>query len=117
LRSPAFRATPGPGRRAIPPSYARQQTGAPTFSEATKNSKAHPDDQTEQAGKENQEVGEDESYVLEVSPTGAKLTARTPMGTMHGLQTFLQLVNVSPTVPLPRPLHFMTSREFPGAGS
>jgi hexosaminidase len=34
--------------------------------------------------------------VLEVSPTGAKLTAPTPLGTMHGLQTFLQLVNVSP---------------------
>jgi hexosaminidase len=52
--------------------------------------------QTEHAGKEIQEVGEDESYVLEVRATGATLTAPTPLGAMHGLQTFLQLVNVSP---------------------
>jgi len=51
---------------------------------------------TEHSSKEIQEVGEDESYVLEVSATRAKLTAPTPLGTMHGLQTFLQLVNVSP---------------------
>jgi hexosaminidase len=51
---------------------------------------------TDHAGKEIQELGEDESYVLEVSATGAKLTAPTPLGTLHGLQTFLQLVDVSP---------------------
>jgi hexosaminidase len=51
---------------------------------------------TDHASKEIQEVGEDESYVLEVSATGAKLTAPTPLGTLHGLQTFLQLVEVSP---------------------
>jgi hexosaminidase len=51
---------------------------------------------TDHASKEVQELGEDESYVLEVTPSGAKLTAATPLGTMHGLQTFLQLVDVSP---------------------
>lgn len=51
---------------------------------------------TGHASKEIQEVGEDESYVLEVAASGAKLTAPTPLGTMHGLQTFLQLVDVSP---------------------
>lgn len=51
---------------------------------------------TDHASKEIQELGEDESYVLEVTATGAKLTAPTPLGTMHGLQTFLQLVVVSP---------------------
>jgi hexosaminidase len=51
---------------------------------------------TDHASKEIQELGEDESYVLEVSATGAKLSAPTPLGAMHGLQTFLQLVNVSP---------------------
>ncbi len=50
---------------------------------------------TDQAGKEIQEVGEDESYSLEVTPAGARLTAPTPLGTLHGLQTFLQLVDVS----------------------
>jgi len=51
---------------------------------------------TDHASKEIQEVGEDESYVLEVTATGAKLTAPTPLGAMHGLQTFLQLVEISP---------------------
>jgi hexosaminidase len=43
-----------------------------------------------------QELGEDESYTLEVTNSGAKLNAETPLGTMHGLQTFLQLVAVTP---------------------
>ncbi|MGC1614008.1 MAG: family 20 glycosylhydrolase [Candidatus Acidiferrum sp.] len=51
---------------------------------------------TEHASKEIQELGEDESYVLEVSASGAKLSAPTPLGALHGLQTFLQLVEVSP---------------------
>jgi hexosaminidase len=51
---------------------------------------------TDHAAKEIQELGEDESYLLEVTAAGAKLTAPTPLGTLHGLQTFLQLVDVSP---------------------
>src|ERR1700733_8629044 len=43
-----------------------------------------------------QELGEDESYVLEVAPSGADLIAPTDLGALHGLQTFLQLVTVSP---------------------
>jgi hexosaminidase len=43
-----------------------------------------------------QEVGEDESYVLEVKPDGASITAPTDLGALHGLQTFLQLVSVTP---------------------
>jgi hexosaminidase len=72
------------------------QTALPLSPKPTKNSKATLMIQTEHAGKEIQEVGEDESYVLEVRATGATLTAPTPLGAMHGLQTFLQLVNVSP---------------------
>src|SRR6185503_15715162 len=41
-------------------------------------------------------VGENESYHLEVSPTHALLTAPNPLGAMHGLQTFLQLVTITP---------------------
>jgi hexosaminidase len=51
---------------------------------------------TAHGGKAIQELGEDESYTLEVSASGAKLNAETPLGTMHGLQTFLQLVAVTP---------------------
>src|SRR5579885_133630 len=52
---------------------------------------------TDHPSKPVQELGEDESYKLEVTPNGAKLSAATPLGTMHGLQTFLQLVDVSPS--------------------
>ncbi len=51
---------------------------------------------TVHAGQPVQELGEDESYTLEITSSGAKLNAETPLGTMHGLQTFLQLVAVTP---------------------
>jgi hexosaminidase len=51
----------------------------------------------ERASKPVQELGEDESYVLEVSAAGAKLTAQNPLGILHGLQTFLQLIEITPT--------------------
>jgi hexosaminidase len=44
-----------------------------------------------------QKLGEDESYQLTVSDSDAKLTAPTPLGILHGLQTFLQLVQITPT--------------------
>jgi hexosaminidase len=50
---------------------------------------------TDHDGKPVQELGEEESYSLEVTASGAKLTAPTTLGTIHGLQTFLQLVDVS----------------------
>ena len=43
-----------------------------------------------------QQLGEDESYHLEVAPTGVSLTAPNPLGVLHGLQTFLQLVHSTP---------------------
>ena len=50
----------------------------------------------DRVGKEVQELGEDESYTLEVISTGAKLSAANPLGALRGLQTFLQLVELSP---------------------
>jgi hexosaminidase len=51
---------------------------------------------TDHASKEIQELGEDESYTLSIATDGAKIDAPTPLGAMHALQTFLQLVEVSP---------------------
>jgi len=42
-----------------------------------------------------QELGEDESYILDVTSTGAKLHAANPLGTLRGLQTFLQLIAIT----------------------
>lgn len=43
-----------------------------------------------------QKLGEDESYRLVVTATSAELTAPNPLGILHGLQTFLQLVSITP---------------------
>jgi hexosaminidase len=51
---------------------------------------------TEHASKDVQELGEDESYVLQITTDAVQLTAPTALGAMHGLQTFLQLVEVTP---------------------
>ena len=72
-----------------------RQTALPLNFKSAKSPQATLIVHTDHASKEIQEVGEDESYVLEVTTTGAKLTAPTPLGTMHGLQTFLQLDDVS----------------------
>jgi hexosaminidase len=51
----------------------------------------------EHSREEVQKVGEDESYALIVEESGAKLTAPNPLGILHGLQTFLQLVETTGT--------------------
>ncbi|PYU84018.1 MAG: beta-N-acetylhexosaminidase [Acidobacteria bacterium] len=73
-----------------------RQTGLALALKPAKTARATLVIQADHASKEIQEVGEDESYVLEVTATGAKLIAPTTLGAMHGLQTFLQLVDVSP---------------------
>ncbi len=42
------------------------------------------------------ELGDDESYSLNITASGAKLDAATTLGAMHGLQTFLQLLETGP---------------------
>ena len=51
---------------------------------------------SQHASKEVQELGEDESYNLEVTSSGAELSAPTTLGAMRGLQTFLQLIEITP---------------------
>src|SRR6267378_3004159 len=72
------------------------QTGLALALKPSKTGKGTLVIQTDHASKEIQEVGEDESYILDVSTASARLRAATPLGAMHGLQTFLQLVDVSP---------------------
>src|ERR1700730_5546086 len=42
-----------------------------------------------------QRLGDDESYELVINTSGAKLSAPTPLGILHGLQTILQLVETT----------------------
>jgi len=78
----------------------RRHTGmlALDFSIAENPAQGHPSlaITSEHASKEIQELGEDESYQLNVNSSGAELTAPTTLGVMRGLQTFLQLVEMSP---------------------
>jgi hexosaminidase len=73
-----------------------RQTAIPFFSAKRGASQPTLVVHTDHASQEIQGPGEDESYSLEITPAGAKLDAPNPLGTMHGLQTFLQLVAVSP---------------------
>ncbi len=50
---------------------------------------------TDHESKPVQELGEDESYQLEVTPSAARLHAANPLGVLRGFQTFLQLVSVT----------------------
>ena len=75
----------------------RRQTGMlPLDMQVADASKATIVVSADRASKEVQELGEDESYSLEITATGAKLTAPNTLGAMHGLQTFLQLVVNTP---------------------
>lgn len=45
-----------------------------------------------QSGPVNPTLGDDESYVLDVEPAGARLTAGTVAGALRGMETFVQLI-------------------------
>jgi len=71
---------------------------------------------TDHASKEVQELGEDESYTLEVSSNAATIDAVTPLGAMHGLQTFLQLVTPGPDSFIAPALKIQDKPRFPWRG-
>ncbi len=72
-----------------------RETGIPLWRQAQFN---QPDFIIQTAGRSDsvQQLGEDESYHLEVTPTQVRLTAPNPLGVLHGLQTFLLLVRTTP---------------------
>ena len=72
-----------------------RQTGMPLNNQLVDSSKATLVVHCESAGRRIQELGEDESYSLDVTTSRATLNAATPLGVLHGLQTFLQLVGTS----------------------
>lgn len=72
-----------------------RETGIPLWREAQFN---QPSFVIKTGGASNavQQLGEDESYHLEVSANHVVLSAPNPLGILHGLQTFLQLVRTTP---------------------
>ena len=72
------------------------QTTAISLPEASASSKANFILHCAAPGEKVQTLAEDESYRLEITPASVDLTAATPLGLLHGMQTFLQLVQVGP---------------------
>jgi hexosaminidase len=72
-----------------------RQTGIPLWREAALN-KSLFFVKTAGPSAPVQQVGEDESYHLEITAQEVHLQAANPLGVLHGLQTFLQLVHITP---------------------
>jgi len=72
-----------------------RETGIPLWRQAVLNP-PHFTVQTAGPSAAVQQLGEDESYHLEISTTDVQLTAPNPIGVLRGLQTFLQLVRITP---------------------
>jgi hexosaminidase len=72
-----------------------RETGIPLWREAAVNK---PRFTVRTAGPSDavQRLGEDESYHLAISATDVELSAPNPIGVLRGLQTFLQLVRITP---------------------
>jgi hexosaminidase len=94
----------------------RRQTGIVLLPASTNTGAATLEIKTDHESKPIQELGEDESYWLDVTPNGAKLHAANPLGVFRGLQTFLQLMAISPegfSVPA---VHIEDRPRFPWRG-
>ena len=94
----------------------RLRTGLFVGVETAEGGKATLVIHADRASKAVQELGEDESYVLEVSAAGAKLSAPNSLGIMHGLQTFLQLIEITPVGFEVPAVHIEDSPRFPWRG-
>ncbi len=71
---------------------------------------------TTASGKPVQELGEDESYRLVVAANAIELSAPTSLGTLHGLQTLLQLVRNAPQGYVIEGVRIDDSPRFPWRG-
>ena len=74
----------------------RLRTGIPLHPDSKDSTKATLLVKVEHGSSPLQSLADDESYKLEITSEHAVLNASTPLGALHGLQTFLQLIEVGP---------------------
>ncbi len=74
------------------PARLTHQTGIPIQPAAGEASTATLAIECQGPGEKVQSPREDESYGLDVTPQQARIAAHTPVGALHGIETFLQLV-------------------------
>jgi hexosaminidase len=94
----------------------RTQTGIPLSTKLSNAANATLVLHVDRASKAVQDVDEDESYSLDVTAQGAKMSAPNPLGAMHGLETFSQLVEVMPDGFGAPDVHIDDSPRFPWRG-
>jgi hexosaminidase len=92
------------------------QTGVPVGLLPASGAKATLAIRADRAGKRVPELGEDESYTLDVNSSAATLTAPDTLGILHGLETFLQLVQPTPKGFAARAVHIEDRPRFPWRG-
>jgi hexosaminidase len=78
------------------PGRLTRQTGIPMAPAVGDASTATLAIECESPGEKVQSPREDESYRLDVTPQRARIAASTPVGALHGIETFLQLVSPGP---------------------
>jgi hexosaminidase len=92
-----------------------RETGIPLWREAIRN-RANFVIQTAGPSAQVQGLGENESYHLEISTTAVLLKAANPLGVLRGLQTFLQLVRITPSAFSVRAVTIDDEPRFPWRG-
>jgi hexosaminidase len=93
-----------------------RQTGIPLGLPPATKAKAVLTVRPDHASKTVQELGEDESYALDVTSSGATLAAPNTLGILHGLETFLQLVQPFPDGFAAPAVHIEDRPRFPWRG-
>jgi len=93
-----------------------QLTGIPSFATAADPSRSTLILQSRETSKPYPELGDDESYVLDIDSSQARMTAPTPLGILRGLQTFLQLVEITPDGYSVPAVHIEDRPRFPWRG-
>jgi hexosaminidase len=73
-----------------------RQTGIPFNPAGTSSAKAMLTVHADRAAQPVPQFGEEEGYTLDITPSGANLTAPDGLGVLHGLETFLELVEPTP---------------------
>src|SRR5215831_4834900 len=72
--------------------------------------------QCREAGPANPSLGEDESYTLDATPEGARLSTSTVTGALRGMETFLQLIAPGPDGFAVPSVHIEDRPRFPWRG-
>jgi hexosaminidase len=93
-----------------------RETGIPLQFLSAEPDKATITIHCDHMGEKVQKLGEDESYVLDVTDSGGKLSAPNALGIIHGLQTLLQLVEPSPEGFAAPAVHIEDAPRFPWRG-